>query len=377
MASFCKQFVIFVASMLLFVDSAFSSPIRRSVSSMPQIVSLLIEEQRLQANQMQLIENATTAYATALPEIMSLLTAGQYLQAKQVELLETATTTSTAALPEIISLLETHSQQLGNISASLERLEQKFDETPSLLTSYLKQQGNVSEMLVTSFETITRGIPLTARDCSDIADQGPYASGPYTITPWDELGPVKVWCDMDTQGSGWTVFQKRFDGSVNFYRDWADYVKGFGDVDGDGEYWLGLANLNRLTSTGQSWELRVDLEDFDGNTSYAHYNRFAVQDESNQFRLTLGTYDGTARDAMMENKKALFSTKDRDHDSSDLYHCAEDRQGAWWYASCTYSNLNGLYLGRGKNSPRSMYWHKWKETPEALKKSEMKIRPVG
>ena len=71
---------------------------------------------------------------------------------------------------------------------------------------------------------------------------------------------------MSTNGGGWTVFQRRMDGSVDFYRNWTEYKTGFGDL--NGEFWLGLDKISRLTKSGQN-VLRVDLEDFENETRYA------------------------------------------------------------------------------------------------------------
>ena len=101
----------------------------------------------------------------------------------------------------------------------------------------------------------------------------------------------QVYCDQKTAGGGWTVFQKRKDGSVNFYRGWKDYNNGFGDV--KGEFWLGLDNIYRLTHQARN-RLRVDLEDTKGKSAYAKYNYFAVYSERSKYRLSLGNYSGNS-----------------------------------------------------------------------------------
>ena len=73
-----------------------------------------------------------------------------------------------------------------------------------------------------------------------------------------------MFCDQKAAGGGWTVLQKRLDGSVNFYLCWADYKGGFGNF--KGEFWLGLDKINHLTNSGR-YKLRVDVEDIEGNTA--------------------------------------------------------------------------------------------------------------
>ena len=120
----------------------------------------------------------------------------------------------------------------------------------------------------------------------------------YTINP-DGGKPIQVLCDMTTDGGGWTVFQRRLDGSVDFYLDWESYRNGFGDL--NGEFWLGNDNLHRLTAADDV-TLRVDLEDFDGNKPYAEYTTFKVADEADKYRLSIGEYSGTAGDSIAVHK---------------------------------------------------------------------------
>ena len=176
---------------------------------------------------------------------------------------------------------------------------------------------------------------------------------------------------MDTDGGGWVVFQRRMDGTVDFYLNWADYVKGFGDL--NGEFWLGLSEINRLAQAGGK-TLRVDMADFEGEKQYAKYSTFQVLDSSRKYQLNIGGYSGNAGDSMTYHNGMKFSTKDQDNDTWSN-SCAVQYKGAWWHKSCHYSNLNGLYLsGNHSTYADGIEWYHWKGHHYSLKITEMKIR---
>ena len=174
------------------------------------------------------------------------------------------------------------------------------------------------------------------------------------------------------------MFQRRRDGSENFYRGWTDYENGFGNV--KGEHWLGLKKISCLTSVGVKTKLRIDLADFAGHSKYACYDSFHVGTPSTNYRLTVGGYQnwgiGAAGDSMTSYSLngMPFSTHDRDNDRSGG-NCATSRQGAWWYNSCSYSNLNGRYLN-GQIDSDGVTWYHFNATAsyQTLRYSDMKLR---
>ena len=123
---------------------------------------------------------------------------------------------------------------------------------------------------------------------ADAYKAGERESGFYKIK-LDGLEITEVFCNQTTGGGGWLVFQKRLDGSVDFYRGWAEYKRGFGSL--TGEFWLGLDNIHRLTSGG-NYKLRVDLEDFAGNNYYAEYDLFIVASEGEKYKRSVESYTG-------------------------------------------------------------------------------------
>ncbi|XP_038058663.1 microfibril-associated glycoprotein 4-like [Patiria miniata] len=217
------------------------------------------------------------------------------------------------------------------------------------------------------------------RSCKMLLDAGYRSSGIYTIYPEGfSDGGLCVYCDMETDGGGWIVFQRRQDGSVDFYRNWTEYQSGFGDL--SGEFWLGNDNLVTLTSDDSSgtWELRVVLEDWEGNTAWAKYSDFQIS--PGEYNLNIGQYDvsSTAGDSLAYHSGRPFSTKDIDNDAWGSYSCAQSRHGAWWFRNCAISDLNGEYYPDEHTAAdeKGVYWRYWKGHFYSLKTSQMKLRAM-
>lgn len=198
-------------------------------------------------------------------------------------------------------------------------------------------------------------------------------SNKYMIQIGKNSKPFEVFCEQSMFGGGWTVIQHRFDGSIDFYRNWTEYRNGFGKL--DGEFWLGLEYVHQLTKN-RPHELIVEMNDFHGNYGYAKYDGFEIDSEAEMYKLKkLGTYSGTSGDSMWYNKYAKFSTFDRENDPLSNVDCAADLLGAWWYQYCTQSNLNGRYQNT-TDDYRAMVWNRVKNDYRSLSYSRMMIRDI-
>ncbi|XP_038589925.1 tenascin isoform X4 [Micropterus salmoides] len=222
----------------------------------------------------------------------------------------------------------------------------------------------------TVFTTIGQ-LYRSPKDCAQILLNGETTSGLYTMyVGGEESQPIKVYCDMTTDGGGWMVFLRRQNGKLEFYRNWKNYTAGFGNM--NDEFWLGLSNLHKITNSGH-YELRVDLRD-NGETAYALYDRLTIAEPRTRYKIYIGAYSGTAGDSMTYHQGRPFSTYDNDNDIA-VTNCALSYKGAFWYKNCHRVNLMGKY---GDNShSKGINWFHWKGHEHSIEFAEMKIRPAN
>ncbi|XP_060587010.1 fibrinogen-like protein A [Ruditapes philippinarum] len=182
---------------------------------------------------------------------------------------------------------------------------------------------------------------FVATDCLDLLNAGITTSGKYPINLWQTNTMIDVYCDMETDGGGWTVFQNRFDGSLDFYRNFYQYENGFGEVSLDC-----LKHVQEI-ATQSPTKLRIHLTDVHDTFYYREFLDFSLT--TSLYVLNIGTASGTPliNPFGLNNHNGMaFSTFDSDNDV-DLSNCAERIESGWWYNACGDVDLNSNYATPG------------------------------
>ncbi|XP_075867861.1 angiopoietin-2b [Nelusetta ayraudi] len=253
-------------------------------------------------------------------------------------------------------------------SSVLQRQQAVLSDTVQQLLAMVGHCNDISNL--------PKGKLLAFRDCAEIQRSGVTESGIYSIRLPNSTQTVKVFCDMKTRGGGWTVLQRRWNGSVDFHRGWRDYKMGFGEP--SGEHWLGNDVIHKLTSS-QEYSLHVQLKDREGHEAFAHYDHFYIDGEDKSYSIHAERFSGTAgRTSSLSHTGTPFSTKDRDNDRCTC-KCAQLASGGWWFEACGPSNLNGIYYPSSSSTARynSIKWYYWKGPNLVASRTTMMVRPAN
>ncbi|XP_058482210.1 tenascin-N isoform X2 [Solea solea] len=301
------------------------------------------------------------------------------LKATDVQV-ESALLTWIAPLADIDGYILTYRDEDGNMESVEKQLRasestfavSSLETGKRYIVSIIAYRGNKrSKVAETLFKTVGVLYPFPM-DCIQIMKNGNKKSGIFTVyINNDRSKPIEAYCDMDTDGGGWLVLQRRTTGKLDFMKRWRQYIAGFGNM--TDEFWIGLDKIYELTNTPTQYEVRFDLG-LGSERAYAVYDNFKIASVRQKFKLTIGKYSGTAGDAMTYHQDRSWTTIDSDNDLA-LGNCALTHRGAWWYKNCHLANLNGKW-GDNRHS-LGVNWEPWKGHLTTLDFTEMKIRPVG
>ena len=143
------------------------------------------------------------------------------------------------------------------------------------------------------------------------------------------------------------TIQRRISNSVDFDRDWDDYVNGFGEAEGN--YWMGLEEIHQLTTT-HVVNLYIDIKTFVGEPFTLELETFLVDDAESNYAMYFTGYSHSSdrvRDSLFPSSYngMMFTTRDRDNDLDHVNCASEYLRGGWWHKRCARVNPNGNYEG--------------------------------
>ena len=279
-------------------------------------------------------------------------------------------------LDESILKLQQNVQQL---TVSTQDLENEYQTLKNDVISLRKLHGSCAPCKVSAKENgVCDCTDIEPRkDCLEFYQHGCKINGVYRLK-----GPgfhrLHAFCDQTTQGGGWTVFQRRQDGSVDFNRNWNDYKHGFGNI--EGEFWFGNDNIHDLTKPSfapKKSQLLINMRMKGQNDPvYVNYNTFEITNEATKYVLKINGFSGNVTErpkGMQEyNNVQQFSTFDVDNDKwSNNCATVHGGDGGWWYNRCGTVFLNGRY--KFTKSVGEIFWNNLRAQPEFV---EIKMRRI-
>ncbi|XP_078425244.1 angiopoietin-related protein 3-like [Cetorhinus maximus] len=348
-------------------------------------LKLEIRDEELRKRFMELRNELTKA----LQDQQSVASKVDSLEGKLERILENYVGKNKSAdVPFYSSVTEFQNQHVDEVLELVKAQQQKIDEQNEQIQLLVNKISNISldPREHFNFKKNVKGssnlggqwniqkAALSDSDCYQIFKRGERTSGIYSIQPkGSQL--LQTYCQM-TAETGWTVIQRRFNGSLDFDRSWFDYMTGFGDL--HGEFWLGLESFYQIAHQAK-YILRIELEDWKNETRYIEYT-FRIGDKDNNYTLQIGqVLTGNLSSAISDCKALPFSTSDQDNDLHTVINCAGQHSGGWWFSACGEANLNGKYLrsriSRRPDRKKGIFWKTWKGNYYSFKSTQLMVRP--
>ncbi|KAK5617985.1 hypothetical protein CRENBAI_023817 [Crenichthys baileyi] len=291
-------------------------------------------------------------------------------------------------------MVETQNRRIDDLVERIRLQQEKLDKQNMrirTLQSQIQQSGQRPSPRSSSSSTEgpaqsgaegqQRDSPLEmATDCHELFLRGETTSGVYSLQPIDSE-PFNVLCEMTADG-GWTVIQRRQDGSVDFDQLWQAYEKGFGSL--NGEFWLGLKNIHAIAKNS-SYILNIKFSDWGDDSASVRFPFELGGRETNYSLLIQEAVTTDTLESSLTTDSALavpFSTRDQDNDRKVDINCAKHLSGGWWFSNCGRSNLNGRYFQSPPPKQRhqrkqGIFWKTWRGRYYPLKSSIMLIAPAA